>query len=129
MAQLDDDNQGNILGERLAFAYRAENGQIYNFIQDNSIGIAVGNPRSSDADRDIVGASERRGLKLRYVNLEGTLEPEKKKRVVISEPANPLMTGLQLTVTINGVEYRVATVVGERRSRLRPAPNLAPPAP
>lgn len=120
--QLDDDTQGNVLGERVTFVYTANNGQVYNMVQDASVGVAVGNVLSTDADADIVSASERRGLKLRYINVEGQTEPEKKKRIVIGSPTNPLFTGAATTVSINSVTFRVQTIVGERRSTLRVQP-------
>lgn len=120
--QLEDDTQGNVLGERVTFVYTANNGQVYNMVQDASVGVAVGNVLSTDADADIVSASERRGLKLRYINVEGQTEPEKKKRIVIGSPTNPLFTGAATTVSINSVTFRVQTIVGERRSTLRVQP-------
>lgn len=124
--QLDDDNQGNILGERATFVYVTNGGVSYNITQDASVAVAVGNALSTDASAPILRASQRRGIRARYVLLEGQTAPEKKKRVIIGSPTNPLMTGTQLEVSINAETYRVTQTVGELVNRLRvqPAPEV-----
>lgn len=125
--QREDDTQGNILGERGTFNYIAGDGQVYNMIQDVSVASGVGNVFSSDPAQGKLTTSQRLGIKARYVLLEGVDDPRKKKRVVIGDPASAIMTGANTTATINGVVYRVATIVGERRSLPRTNPPVIPP--
>lgn len=120
--QLDDDNQGNVLGERVTFVYETDNGVTYNITQDASVGVACGNVLSTNAAPPTLKTSQTRPIRPRYVLLEGQTEPEKRKKVIIGDPANPLVSGAQLTVSINAVTYRVATVRGEGRNRLRVQP-------
>jgi len=122
--QLDDDTQGNILGERVTFVYTANNGDVYNMTQDASVGVAVGNVLSTDAEPDQLSVNGTKPVRPRYILVEGQTEPEKKKRIVIGSPTNPLVTGAATSVSINGVTFRVSFVGAEQR-RL---PRVQPPA-
>lgn len=114
--QREDDTQGNILGERGTFNYISGNGQTYNMIQDVSVAAGVGNTVSTDATQGRISTSDRIGIKARYVLVEGVDDPRKKKRIVIGDPDSAIATGQNTTLTINGVAFRVTTIVGERRS-------------
>lgn len=115
--QLIDDAVGNVLGEREVFTYTDDAGTVYNVTQDAGNGDAVGNERSSVANRPVLRTSQARPIKPRYVLLRDTATQNKSKKVVIGSRTNPIFTGTDATVTINGTEYQVVTRVGERQSR------------
>lgn len=123
MSQLDDDLQGNVLGERATFVYTTDQGVQYNMVQDSSVGVAVGNVLSTNAALPTLKTSDSRPIRPRYILLEGQTEPEKKKRVVIGAPDNSLVAGASTNVSINAVDYRVTTIRGEGRARLRVQPE------
>lgn len=125
--QRDDDTQGNVLGERGTFVYTSDDGTVYNLTQDVSVAAGVGNVVSNSTVPGKLTTSQRIGIKARYVLLEGVTEPNKKKRVVIGNPASAIYTGQNTTVTINQTQYRVATIVGERRSVPKVTAAIIPP--
>lgn len=120
--QLDDDNQGNVLGERTTFVYTDNRGTVWNMTQDSSVAVAVGNVLSTDATPPLLPLGGDRPFRPRYILLEGQTEPEKKKKVYIGSATNPLFLGTTTTVSINAVTYRVTRPVGEQR----PIPRVQP---
>lgn len=119
--QLDDDAQGNILGERETFVYTSDAGVAYNIVQDGSVSRGAGNTISASLANPSLPASQKRPIRPRYVLVSDGASQLKRKRIIIGSPTNPLFTGAQSTFIANGVSYTVRTRVGERTS----APRLS----
>lgn len=123
--QLDDDAQGNILGERETFIYTTNAGVDYNIVQDGSVSRGAGNTISASLQNPTLAASQKRPIKPRYILVSDGASSLKRKRVIIGDPANPLFTGASSTFIANGTSFTVRTRVGERVSA--PKLSAAPP--
>lgn len=124
--QLIDDTLGNVLGERRTYVYTTDAGVEYNMDIDNSIAVAVNNTPSTDATLPGLRVSQKRPLAPRYILIQDTATQNIKKRVVIGSVTNPLFTGEDTTLTINGTAFEVTSSQGEKRQRYSVLSNPAP---
>lgn len=121
--QLDDDTQGNVLGERETFVYTTDAGVARNITLDGSVSRGAGNAISASLAAASLPASQQRPLRPRYILVSDGATQLKRKRVIIGSITNPLFTGGSNTFVANGVAYTVRTRVGERVS----VPRLSAP--
>ncbi len=111
------DTVGNRLGPRATFTYTTDSLEEVSYVQDRSVGLAVGNVLATNPGRPTSVRS--RYLKARYVLVEQVSDPTIRKRIVIGEADNTLFAAdSSQTVTINSVVFQTTGRVGEAVSFL-----------
>lgn len=119
------DNVGNRLGKRAAFDYETDDGESVLMVQDESVGLAIGNIKATEAQR--ATSVNSKYLRGRYVLLQLKSDPNVKKKVVVGDSTNAIFAADSTTdVTINGVVWATTGRVGEAVTFLQVEEAAAP---
>ncbi len=111
------DAVGNRNGPRAVFVYETDSVKTRNLIQDESVGLAIGNTKSTDGEVDILRASGKRPIEPRYILLALKSDTSVRKRAIVGKNDNTLFAADGPSeVTINSVVWVVTGRVGEKRS-------------